>query len=154
MSTGSIRHSQRNVPSVRTAAADVRVHGGWSVWGGGMGTRYVNCCTLLAVLDVCHIATIPSYPILSYSIPSYSIPSYSIPSYPILSYPILFYPIFYPIHFVSFYPTLYPIPSHPILASRLVMEAFKHVPVSLQKPLWRLRVGIMSKQGKNVLGEC
>lgn len=36
-------------------------------------------------------------------------------------------------------------------ASNLVMEAFQHVPGAMQKPLWRLRVIIMSKQGKNVL---
>ena len=36
-------------------------------------------------------------------------------------------------------------------ASKLVMEAFQHVPAALQKSLWKLRVIIMSKQGKNVL---
>lgn len=36
-------------------------------------------------------------------------------------------------------------------ASKLVLEAFVHVPPALQKPLWRLRVIVMSKQGKNVL---
>lgn len=134
MSTGSIRHSQHNVPSVRTAAADIRVHGGWSVWGGRMGTRYVNCCTLVAVLDVCHIVTILSHLILSH--------------------PILYYPIQYTTLSILSHSILSSILPHPILASRLVMEAFKHVPIPLQKPLWRLRVSIMSKQGKNVLGEC
>jgi hypothetical protein len=32
------------------------------------------------------------------------------------------------------------------------MEAFQHVPPALQRPLWRLRVIVMSKQGKNVIG--
>lgn len=36
-------------------------------------------------------------------------------------------------------------------ASVLVMEAFQNVPVSLQKPLWRWRVMVMSKRGKSVL---
>ena len=36
-------------------------------------------------------------------------------------------------------------------ASRAIAEAFQHVPAALQKPLWRLRVIALSKQGKNVL---
>ena len=36
-------------------------------------------------------------------------------------------------------------------ALKVVMEAFEYVPNELQKPLWRWRVIIMSKLGKNVL---
>ena len=36
-------------------------------------------------------------------------------------------------------------------ASKAITEAFLNVPVALQKPLWRLRVVALSKQGKNVL---
>jgi hypothetical protein len=36
-------------------------------------------------------------------------------------------------------------------ATKIVMEAFTHVPTSLQKPLWQWRVIAMSKKGKSVL---
>jgi len=36
-------------------------------------------------------------------------------------------------------------------ASKAIAEAFMHVPPALQRPLWRLRVIALSKQGKNVL---
>jgi hypothetical protein len=36
-------------------------------------------------------------------------------------------------------------------ATKIVMEAFNHVPISLQKPLWQWRVIGMSKKGKSVL---
>ena len=36
-------------------------------------------------------------------------------------------------------------------ASTIVLEAFQHVPISLQKPLWKWRVIVMSKRGKSVL---
>ena len=36
-------------------------------------------------------------------------------------------------------------------ASKAITEAFLNVPVALQKPLWRLRVVALSKQGKNVM---
>jgi hypothetical protein len=36
-------------------------------------------------------------------------------------------------------------------AQNIVFEAFDHVPIVLQKPLWKWRVVVLSKKGKNVL---